>query len=131
MPNTCKLVLATDSQISPNVDIIINDQTVDSKITTVPDECGNFIVSFAHQLETRNHIVILNNSNLIKLEDIIIDDIKFGLVTFLCTTVSNTQNTQLNGSGKIDIEIKTPIWQFWSDKMNAFNYKDYPLGSVS
>jgi hypothetical protein len=130
MPNTCKLILTSDSNISPNIDIIINGQIVKSEITASPDEHNNFIVSFTRPLEIENNIIILNNADQIKLVDIIIDDIRFGLVTFLCTTVNGTQNTQLDGPGEIDIKITAPVWQFWCDKMNAFNYEDYPLGSV-
>jgi hypothetical protein len=65
------------------------------------------------------------------LKEIIADNIRFGLVTFLCATVNDTQHTQLNESGTIDITIGAPVWKFWCDKMFEFNYEDYPLGSLT
>jgi len=76
-------------------------------------------------------IVDMNENKSIGLVEIIAEGIRFGLVTFLCTTVDNTQNTQLTAPGTIDIMMGTPSWKFWCDKMNQFNYKDYPLGSLA
>lgn len=61
--------------------------------------------------------------------DIDYNDIRFGLVTFLCTTANGEKQTQVT-DGTIKIELRHPIWEFWCQKMNEFNYKDYPLGST-
>jgi hypothetical protein len=132
MSNACTLVLSVSSPITPDVKVLLNNQLVSTIVTK--DEFNNFIVSFSENLnkDTTISIIInnLTNPNFVKLVDIVIDDIRFGLVTFLCTTVNNKQDTQIKMNEQIDIQLRTPIWQFWCEKMNAFNYKDYPLGSI-
>lgn len=63
------------------------------------------------------------------VNDIDYDGIRFGIVTFLCTTANGEKQTQVT-DGTIRIEFRHPIWEFWCQKMNEFNYEDYPLGSI-
>ena len=69
-------------------------------------------------------------SSSVKLEDIVIDGIRFGLVTFLCTTINDLQHTELKSPGQIKIIVNSPAWEFWCKKMNEFSYERYPLGSI-
>jgi hypothetical protein len=125
------LVFVTDSVVS-KVSILINEKKIPF-VYSQENQHGHLCVNFSCKLSSNNIISILVNDENpnIKLIEIIADDIRFGLVTFLCTTIDSQQHTQLTVPGKIDIEISTPIWKFWCEKMNAFNYKDYPLGSIN
>lgn len=133
MHNVCKLLL-NNSLTDQDFDIFLNDHLINPIVKNV-DEYGNLPIEFICQLPEKNILEIrvknLIFPNYVKLVDIIIDDIRLGLVTFLCTTVDNKQDSQLNSPGTINIQFETPIWQWWCIKMNNFNYKDYPLGSTS
>ena len=134
MLHQCTLVIAV-TNVKPRLSIVLNNYSIDYLSDWQSDQHGNILIHFTADLTPKNIISItvenLENSNSITLKDIIIDDIRFGLVTFLCTTINNKQDTQLNTTGSIDIEICTPIWEWWSNKTNSFNYKEYPLGSLS
>ena len=133
MLTVCKLLL-NNSLADQDFSILLNNQTINHTIKAVDDH-GNLPVEFSCQLLEKNTLEIQVNdlifTNYVKLVEIILDDIRLGLVTFLCTTVNNKQDSQLNSPGSIVIEFETPIWSWWCDKMNGFNYRDYPLGSVS
>lgn len=73
--------------------------------------------------------VELSVKGTLTVNDIDYDDIRFGIVTFLCTTANGEKQTQVT-DGIIKIELRHPIWEFWCQKMNEFNYEDYPLGST-
>jgi hypothetical protein len=125
-----KIYLILKTNILPEVIIKVNDLTVDSSI--VKDEYDNVKVAIETELDAYNQLSVeVTNVGVVNLIEIIVDDIRFGLVTFLCTTVNNKQDTQVESPGKIDIELQTPIWKFWCDKMSDFNYKEYPLGSIT
>jgi hypothetical protein len=117
----------------PTVQIEIADKLIPH--TLYRDEYNNVAVDVNFNLKTLTEIkliiVDMRKNTSVGLTEIIADDIRFGLVTFLCTTISNTQNTQLNNPGVIDITIGAPVWKFWCDKMNQFNYEEYPLGSLA
>ena len=133
MSTVCKLLL-NNSLADQDFSIVLNNQIVNPTIGDI-DKYGNLPIEFSCQLSQKNILEIQVNNlifpNYVKLVEIIIDGIRIGLVTFLCTTVNNKQDSQLNSPGSIVIEFETPIWSWWCDKMNSFNYKDYPLGSVS
>ena len=97
------------------------------------DQHDNLELSFNHGLTKQNQIKIRVSqmSSPLNLVEIVIDDIRFGLVTFLCTTIDGKQDTQLKRVGDIDVVVKSPIWQYWCDKMNDFSYERYPLGSIA
>ena len=108
------------------------DQKENSKISI---EIENNLVPY----DTKNNIIVIDsNATNIKLHvegtvtvnDIVYNDIKVGLVTFLCTTVKGLQNTQATND-IIEINVEHPIWEFWCKRLNSFNYKDYPLGSIN
>lgn len=128
-----EIQIVCDTDCQPNVTVRVNQNKVPSTLSDTKDCHGNYILSFVTELNTNNHIeiVVTNLNGYFKVEDILIDSIKFGLVTFLCTTIENQQNTQLNCNGILDIALSSPIWKFWCEKMNSFNYEDYPLGSVN
>ena len=63
------------------------------------------------------------------INDIDYDGIRFGIVTFLCVTANGRKETQIT-DGILKIEFEHPIWQFWCERYNKFNYEDYPLGSI-
>jgi hypothetical protein len=87
---------------------------------------------FDYDLKEQNTIVLeVIGNGTVNLTEISVDGIRFGLVTFLCTTVNGTQNTQLTAPGKIAIELQAPVWKFWCDKLTEFNYERYPLGSIT
>ena len=134
MLHQCTLVIAV-TDVNSKLSIVLNNHLINYLSDQQSDQFGNILIHFTAELNTKNIISILvenlEHPNSIKLVDIIVNDIRFGLVTFLCATVNSKQNTQLNTNGTIDIEIQTPIWSWWCDKMNSFNYKDYPLGSIS
>lgn len=123
-----QLILHTSS--TPELYVTVNENAVQS--TAIVDEYDNLQIVFDYELIEQNNIALEVISNdTINLIEIVVDGIRFGLVTFLCTTVNQTQNTQITGPGKIDIELQSPIWKFWCDKMTEFNYQRYPLGSTT
>lgn len=123
-----QLILQTDT--IPNLTVTVNGEKAVTH--TFIDDFKNLQIAFDFDLAEYNKLsIIMPDQEKINLIEILVDDIRFGLVTFLCTTVNNTQNTQLVGPGQIDVEIRTPIWKFWCDKMNDFNYERYPLGSTN
>lgn len=127
--STIQLILKCSSL--PAVTITVNGTEVAYDI--VCDTYNNAKITFDTELEKENHIQLrvteMNGS--VNLIEIIADDVRFGLVTFLCTTVDHTQNTEIQDPGVIDIEISAPVWKFWCDKMSEFNYERYPLGSIA
>lgn len=127
--STIQLILKCDSL--PIVLIAVNGTSVAHDI--VRDTFNNAKITFNTELEKENHIQlhIAEMSSPVNLIEIIADDIRFGLVTFLCTTIDNTQNTEIQHPGTIDIKLSAPIWKFWCDKMTEFNYERYPLGSTA
>jgi len=130
MESSIKLILEASTA---KFDVNLNNNQVPFNFNP-NDQHGNSIVEFNAQLDKSNLIelkVSQTHNTPTNLKEIIIDDIRFGLVTFLCTTIDNKQETQLNSDGIISIRIETPVWEFWCKKMNSFNYKDYPLGSTS
>ena len=133
MPNICKLLL-NNSLAYQDFTIYLNNQLINPGVSEV-DQYGNLPMEFSCQLLQKNILEIQVDNlifpNHVKLVEIIIDDIRLGLVTFLSTTVNNKQDSQLNSPGSIITHFETPIWSWWCDKMNSFNYEDYPLGSVS
>lgn len=133
MLNNVLLVLSAKEQVphSNSIRVFVNNEEINPQINP-NDQYGNITITFDHKLADKNiiNIKVSGYKKYIRLVDIIVDDIRFGLVTFLCTTVSGKQTTQVELAGQIDIEIETPIWQYWCEKMNKFNYKDYPLGSI-
>jgi len=124
-----------ESNCAPPLEIIINSKTVLYYNDWVQDLHGNYSISFSKDLLDNNVINIkvanIDKDKFIKVVELIVDDIRFGIVTFLCTTIDGNQCTQLNDSGTIDIKFSTPVWQWWCEMMNLFNYKDYPLGSTN
>lgn len=74
--------------------------------------------------------VELSVKGTLTVNDIDYDGIRFGIVTFLCTTANGEKQTQVT-DGIIRLEFKHPIWEYWCQKMNEFNYEDYPLGSTN
>lgn len=130
MESSIKLILDPSTA---KFDVNLNNNQVHFNFNP-NDQYGNSTVEFDAQLDKSNLIelrVSQTHNTPTNLKEIIIDDIRFGLVTFLCTTIDNKQETQLNSDGIISIRIETPVWEFWCKKMNSFNYKDYPLGSTS
>ena len=117
----------------PDINIKLNNETISSDINWDKDQYGNIVINFQAYLQEQNTIsIVLNNvKSAVNLKDIVVDDIRLGLVLFLSTTVNGKQDTQVNSDGRIDIAINTPIWSWWCEKMNSFNYEDFPLGSVS
>jgi len=124
------IILVSDSP--PNLFIELNGQYVENKILCDDNQKDTWKLLFSADLKSKNEICVhcANVNNYIKVEEVIVDGINFGLVTFLCTNVENKQGTQLNKSGTIKIELEFPIWKFWCEKMNDFNYERYPLGST-
>lgn len=119
----------------PNITVLVDSTKVDSTVDWTVDQYGNICVSFFADITAKSKVSIcvdnLPTGVTFNIIEIIVDDIRFGLVTFLCSTVSGVLSTQLNADGAIDIEIQSPIWKYWCEKMNSFNYKDYPLGSTN
>lgn len=126
-----KIQLILQVESFPEFEIHLNGQPVIAQ--SWYDEQNNLRVVVNEELKETNviNMIVHKTENPVKLEEIIIDGIRFGLVTFLCTTVNKTQNTQINTNGSIDIEISIPVWKFWCDKMQDFNYERYPLGSTA
>jgi hypothetical protein len=119
----------------PNINLLVNGQLIDSQIDWNPDDHGNICVSADINITGKSvlsvHITQMPQGSKINLVEVIADDVRFGLITFLITTISGAQQTQLNTDGVIDIEIESPVWMFWCERFNSFNYKDYPLGSFN
>jgi hypothetical protein len=125
-----KIQLILETTIIPDVTVRINDRMVNSSV--IKDEYDNVMLIVEADLAEYNQLSIeVKNKGVVNLIEIIVDDIRFGLVTFLCTTVNAKQDTQIESPGRIDIELQTPIWKFWCDRMSEFNYKRYPLGSTT
>jgi len=99
------------------------------------DEFNNSVVTVDMVLDNTNQINIHveNTTNeIVNLKEIIVDGIRFGLVTFLCTTADDQPcTTQLKSTGLITVSFDQPVWEFWCKKYNSFNYKDYPLGTAT
>jgi len=117
-----------------NFSISINGNTISHKFTP-SDEFNNSVVTVDAVLDHTNQIDIqvTNTTNeVVNLKEIIVDGIRFGLVTFLCTTANNQPcTTQLKSTGLITVNFEKPVWEFWCKKYNSFNYKDYPLGTAT
>lgn len=117
-----------------NFSISINGNTIAHKFTP-SDEFSNSVVTVDAVLDHTNQIDIqvTNTTNeVVNLKEIIVDGIRFGLVTFLCTTANNQPcTTQLKSTGLITVNFEKPVWEFWCKKYNSFNYKDYPLGTAT
>ena len=131
--NQTNITLVFDTFISSSVSILLNGNQVSFDQSFEKNQYGHVCIDITCKLADDNVISIVakdKNPN-INLIEIIANDIKFGLVTFLCTTINGQQHTQLTSPGNIDIKMSTPIWKFWCEKMNGFNYKDYPLGSIN
>jgi hypothetical protein len=126
-----QIILSSDC--APNISVLVNQNITQSHFNKIPDQYGNLILTFSINLTKKDHIQIVVDqvTGYVKIVDIIADDIRLGLVTFLCCQINEQQDTQLNTNGTIDIRLSGPIWKFWCDKMNEFNYKDYPLGSAN
>lgn len=125
-----KIQLILQTSTTPKLTVTVNESAVQSTATI--DEYDNLQIVFDYDLKEQNTIVLEVISNgTVNLTEIIVDGIRFGLVTFLCTTVNGTQNTQLTAPGKIAIELQAPVWKFWCDKLTEFNYERYPLGSIT
>jgi hypothetical protein len=125
-----KIQLILQVETIPVLTVTVNGQKAVTDVFI--DEYNNLQVAFDFELAESNQLaVIVNGQEVVTLIEIIVDGIRFGLATFLCTTVNNTQNTQITAPGQIDIELRTPIWKFWCDKMTDFNYERYPLGSIN
>jgi hypothetical protein len=116
----------------PDININLNNKTILADVDRNKDQYGNIAIKFQIHLQESNNIsIVLNNvKSTVKLKNMIIDDIQIGLVLFLCTTVNGKQDTQVDSDGQIDIAVNTPIWSWWCEKLNSFNYKDYPLGTA-
>lgn len=125
-----KIIFAADCQ--PKINLFLNHQPIECLISFKKDKQGNYQIFFSADLAAENKLdlVIDNLTGYLKIVDIVVNEINFGLVTFLVTTVNSALDTQINTSGTISIKIENPIWEFWCQKMNAFNYRDYPLGSI-
>jgi hypothetical protein len=130
-----KLLCKVTGNDHPNITVAVNNKIVTPTINWVPDEHGNICIDFISNFESTNVLTLtvtaLQENSSINLLEIVADNIRFGLVTFLCTTVDQKQSTQLNANGIIEVILHCPIWQYWCEKMNDFNYKDYPLGSAN
>jgi hypothetical protein len=131
-----KLAIATTNPTQPKIIVKINDKEVTADISPEKNEFDNITVDFVVDLlPSKNTLTLdvtgLDKSSIFKLEEIIADQVRFGLVTFLCTTVNGQQSTQLDKDGCIEIELQLPIWQFWCERINDFNYEKYPLGTVN
>lgn len=125
-----KIQLILQGNNIPNLIVTVNGQKAD--INTFIDEYNNCQIAFDFELVKSNQLaLIVYDQTVVNLIEIIVDGIRFGLATFLCTTVNNTQNTEVTGPGQIDIELNTPIWEFWCNKITEFNYEKYPLGSTN
>lgn len=125
-----KIQLILQGNNIPNLIVTVNGQKAD--INTFIDEYNNCQIAFDFELVKSNQLaLIVYDQTVVNLTEIIVDGIRFGLATFLCTTVNNTQNTEVTGPGQIDIELNTPIWEFWCNKITEFNYEKYPLGSTN
>lgn len=128
-----KLILHVTSTTLPNLTITVNQQQVNYIAKQNNDPQGNVILLFQTELELDNsiHLIVSDADGTVDLINIIVDEMAFGWITFLCSTVNNQQSLQVINDGTIEIDLQTPIWQYWCEKMNSFNYKDYPLGSVN
>jgi len=126
--STIKLIL--ESSQGSKSDIVINGHKI--PYHTSQNSEGNLIITVDSELKEINEILIdvKELSSSVKLEDIVIDGIRFGLVTFLCTTINDLQHTELKSPGQIKIIVNSPAWEFWCKKMNEFSYERYPLGSI-
>jgi len=125
-----KIQLILQTSTTPKLNVTVNESAVQSTATI--DEYDNLQIVFDYDLKEQNTIVLeVIGNGTVNLTEIIVDGIRFGLVTFLCTTVNGTQNTQLTAPGKIAIELQAPVWKFWCDKLTEFNYERYPLGSIT
>lgn len=125
-----KIQLILQTSTTPKLNVTVNESAVQSTATI--DEYDNLQIVFDYDLKEQNTIVLeVIGNGTVNLVEIIVDGIRFGLVTFLCTTVNGTQNTQLTAPGKIAIELQAPVWKFWCDKLTEFNYERYPLGSIT
>ena len=127
--------IVLESNCAPPLAITLNSKIVLYYNDWVKDLHGNYSISFLENLLDNNVINIqvadIDKDKFIKVIELIVDDIRFGIVTFLCTTIDGNQCTQLNNPGSIDIKFSAPVWQWWCEMMNLFNYKDYPLGSTN
>ena len=125
-----KIQLILQTQLTPELTVTVNGSAVNS--TVIIDAYQNQQVIFDYDLEEKNSITLnVHTTGAANLTEIIVDGIRFGLVTFLCTTVNGTQNTQITAPGEIAIELQAPVWKFWCDKLTEFNYERYPLGSIT
>jgi hypothetical protein len=137
MSNTsiCKIIIKPSNIEGLELRILHNGCLIDSKISYELDQHQNIVCCYDLPLDLKNQFEIqcisLKENENIKLSELVIDGIRFGIVLFFCTTTNGTLETQLNSPGSIMVEFDSPVWKFWCKKMNEFNYERYPLGSVN
>jgi hypothetical protein len=118
-----------NQKYDPTIKIILNGNTVVETVdTSIINEYGHIPVSFDAELQETNilEISVENNTGSISIAEAVIDNIKLAFVLFLVT--KNSENeiaTQLISDGSLFVTIKTPIWSWWCDRMESFNYDDY------
>ena len=97
----------------------------------VDDKDYPLIIDQDQILIDKDHVedIEITVNGTLTVNDIDYDGIRFGIVTFFCVTANDKKETQVT-DGIIHIKLQHPIWQFWCEKYNKFNYEDYPLGSV-
>lgn len=122
----------------PDIEIFLNNKLTNYKVSTTVNEYGHYSIYTETDLNKAiNNLVIRvtglaeDISESISIKEIFANNIRFGLVTFLCTTVNGQQCTMISYDGSINIEIGFPVWEFFCIRLNEFNYKDYPLGSTN
>ena len=119
----------------PSVQLLLNNQQIDCTLSNIKNKYGHYCLKTVADLQEKNvlstKVTGLSPGEYISLKEIFANNIRLGFVMFLCSTVNEAQSTMLTSDGKIDIELNTPIWEFFCIKTNSFNYKDYPLGSTN
>ena len=124
------LYLTVLEKSSPIIAVKINDIIITDKVdTSIINEHGHVPVSFVAELTDTNIIELCVTNNIggnVVLSEAVVGDIKLSLALFLSTkNHHNNTTTTLTSDGVLRVTIETPIWQWWCEKMQSFNYDDY------
>lgn len=125
----CLYITIENQKFNPIIKINLNGNTVVETVdTSIVNEYGHIPIVFNANLQESNiiEVIVENNTGIINVVEAVIDNIKLAFVLFLVT--KNSENkiaTQLRTDGSLFMTIQTPIWSWWCDRMESFNYNDY------
>lgn len=105
------------------------------------NEHGHFPWFFDVDPQDKNNIKVIveglgdvmDKTKYFNIFESIIDEVNFDIVHLMnCRAQPNGLEyqkgaTQLDSDGYLEIPFNLPVWEYWCQTNNAFNYEDYPI----